>query len=60
MNIRETLPAHPSDDQQTRPEDEVDDIDICGLVAQPRVVTAAELAALPRTRRTERFVCEEE
>ncbi len=59
MNIRETLPVHPSDDQQTQPEDEMGDIDICGLVAQPRVVTAAELAALPHTRRTERFVCEE-
>ena len=59
MNIRETLPVRPSDDQQIRPEDEMGDLDICGLMAQPRMVTAAELVALPRTRRTERIVCED-
>lgn len=59
MNIRETLPVRPSDDQQLRPDDEMGDLDMCGLVDQPRVITAAELVALPRTRRTERFVCEE-
>lgn len=59
MNIRETLPARPADDQQIRSEDEMGDLDICGLVVQPHAVTAAELVALPRTRRTERFICEE-
>jgi DMSO/TMAO reductase YedYZ molybdopterin-dependent catalytic subunit len=59
MKIHKTLPIHPLDDQETQPDDEIGDLAICGLVAQPRVLCAAELAALPRTRRTERFVCEE-
>lgn len=59
MNRRETLPVHPPDDQETRPEDEIAGLDVCGLVARPRVLSAAELATLPRIRRTERFVCEE-
>lgn len=59
MNIRETLPVHPPGDQETRPEDEASGLDVCGLVELPRVLSAAELAALPRIRRTGRFVCEE-
>jgi len=59
MSIRETLPEHPVDHQQSGPEDTAGGLIICGLVAQPGALTAAELAALPRTRRNEQFECEE-
>lgn len=59
MNIRETLPVHPPADSEIRVEDEAGSLDICGLVERPRVLSAAELSALPRERLTERFVCEE-
>lgn len=59
MSIRETLPVHPVDHQQSRSEDTAGGLVVCGLVAQPRTLSAAELAALPRTRRAERFACEE-
>lgn len=59
MNLRDTLPVHPPGDQEIRPEDEAGDLDVCGLVERPRVLSAAELAALPHSSRTERFACEE-
>lgn len=59
MSIRETLPVHPLDNQQSDPEDVAGGLIVYGLVAQPRTLTAAELAALPHTRRSERFACEE-
>ena len=59
MSIRDTLPVHPVDHQESRPDGAAGGLIVCGLVAQPRALTAAELAALPRTRRTERFACEE-
>lgn len=59
MNVCETLPVHVPGNQETRPEDETGGLEVCGLVEWARVLSAAELAALPRIRRAERFVCEE-
>ncbi len=59
VNIRKALPVHPVNDQAPQSDDTAGVVDIDGLVAQPRALSAAELAALPRARRTERFVCEE-
>ncbi len=59
MSIRKTLPVHPVDDQESRSDDTAGALDIVGLVAQPCAFSASELAALPRDRLTERFVCEE-
>ncbi len=59
MNIRETLPVHLLTTQETLAADEAGGLDVCGLVERPRVLSAAELGAMPRERLTERFVCEE-
>jgi DMSO/TMAO reductase YedYZ molybdopterin-dependent catalytic subunit len=59
MNIRETLPVHAPSNQEIRPAGETGALEICGLVARPRVLSAADLAALPRERLAQRFVCEE-
>jgi len=59
MDMRETLPVHPLGEPETRFEDGAGSLEVCGLVERPRVLSAAELSALPRERLTERFVCEE-
>lgn len=59
MSIRKALPVHPLDTNEPELEDAAGGLVVCGLVEQPRTLTAAELAALPRTRRAERFECEE-
>ena len=59
MNIRETLPVHTPMSQEAQSGDRAGGLDVCGLVARPRVLSAAELSALPRERLTEPFVCEE-
>lgn len=57
MDIRKALPVHPV--EEPRSDDMTGSIEIGGLVARPRALSAAELAELPRARRAERFVCEE-
>ncbi|HZR97075.1 MAG TPA: molybdopterin-dependent oxidoreductase [Chloroflexota bacterium] len=58
MDTREQLPAHPVPAAvQARAGEAALRID--GLVAAPRTLTAADLAALPRADLAEPFVCEE-
>ena len=59
MDVRETLPIHPLPDEEPRPGEEAGGLDVRGLVEQPLRLSAAELAALPHARLSERFVCEE-
>lgn len=59
MDIRDTLPRHAPASDEMRAANEEGVIRIAGLVAQPRLLSAATLEALPRTRLTERFTCEE-
>lgn len=59
MEIRDTLPVHALTDTEPRAADEVGSLRIGGLVARPGTLSAADLAALPRRRLVERFVCEE-
>jgi DMSO/TMAO reductase YedYZ molybdopterin-dependent catalytic subunit len=58
METRDRLPSHPvpaaARDQAARPTLSID-----GLVAQPRVLTRADLGPLPHLDLAEAFVCEE-
>lgn len=59
MDIRDTLPRHAPASDEIRAADKEGTIWIEGLIAQPQRLSASSLEALPRTRLTERFTCEE-
>lgn len=59
MGTREELPVHPTRQDELPAADEAGALHIRGLVARPRRLTPADLAALPRRQLAERFACEE-
>ncbi len=59
MISRDALPIHALASEEIRPGDEAGGLHVCGFVEQPRVLSAADLAGVPRSRLDERFVCEE-
>lgn len=59
MNIHDDLPVHALPVDEPGIGAESGDIRVGGLVWRSRILSAAELDALPRIRLTEPFVCEE-
>lgn len=59
MNTRDHLPAHPLPADELARDATLGSLDIGGLVWRSHSFSAEELDALPRTRLTEPFVCEE-
>jgi DMSO/TMAO reductase YedYZ molybdopterin-dependent catalytic subunit len=59
MNRRDALPVHPQPNDQQHPDGGSAALRLSGLIAQPGMLSAADLGALPRVRLAEPFVCEE-
>jgi DMSO/TMAO reductase YedYZ molybdopterin-dependent catalytic subunit len=59
MNTRDHLPVHTLPVDESAIGAELGNLDVGGLVWRSHIFSVAELGALPRTRLTEPFVCEE-